>query len=89
MGGGEFDSAVRRKRGVITPRAMLPGAEGMPFLHRGGSGAGRLVEMRVPGRSLFNPAVSAARAVLQAGGCAPSASGSIALGEAIGVQQRP
>jgi len=63
---------------------MLPGAEGMPFLHRGGSGAGRLVEMRLPGRSLFSPAALAASAALQAGGGAPSAPGSIALGEANG-----
>jgi len=63
---------------------MLPGAEGMPILRRRGRGAGRLVEMRLPGRSLFSPAASAASAVLQAGGGAPSASGSIALGEANG-----
>ena len=63
---------------------MLPGAEGMPFLRRGGSGAGRLVEMRLPGGRLFSPAVCAASAVLQAGGGAPSAPGSIVLGEVSG-----
>ncbi len=49
---------------VITLRAMLPGAEGMPLLRRGGYGAGRLVEMRLPGRRLFSPAALAASAVL-------------------------
>jgi len=60
----------------------------MPFLRQGGSGAGRLVEMRLPGHRLFSPAVSAASAVLQAGGGAPSAPGSIALGEASGPPPR-
>ncbi len=73
---------------------MRPGVEGMPFMRRGGGGAGRaafakatadkLVEMRLPGRRLFSAAVCAASAVLQAGGGAPSAPGSIALGAASG-----
>ena len=73
---------------MITPRAMLPGAEGIPFLRRGGSGVGRLVEMRLPGHRLFSPAVSAASAVLQAGGGAPSAPSRIALGETSGPPPR-
>lgn len=65
---------------MITPRAMLPGTEGMPLLRRGGSRAGRLVEMRVPGRSLFSPAALAASAVLQAGGGACLQSPAASLG---------